>query len=122
MESKLVRKSLNSGSLQLVVFADQVLLEEDNLKFVRTAAHLIYCHANRTTLFWIISHHWWEHIVLPHPSFPAPLQRPEQLDRLLTAREALPLAVDLRINLKQDPDQSFLEELMHAVEELSRKE
>ncbi len=122
MESKLLRKCLNLRPPQFVVFADQVLLEDDNLKLVGTAAHLIYFHASRTKLFWSIRHHSRGHAGLPCASLPVPLQRPEQLDTFLAARESAMLAAKRRIALEHDPDQNSLEELMYAVQKLCCKE
>ncbi len=118
-ESRLVLQSLAPSPPHLLIFSDQALLEGSTLQAVQAAATIIYMHADRATWFWTARRWVREHGVLPHPSLPAPLERPEQLDGMLAARVAPLQQADRRFLLEGEPDQTSIDHLMCSVHELT---
>ena len=118
-ESRLVLQSLAPSPPHLLIFSDQALLESSVLQAVQAGATIIYMHADRATWFWTARRWAREHGVLPHPSLPAPLERPEQLDGMLAARVAPLQQADRRFLLEGEPDQTSIDHLMCTVDELT---
>ncbi len=118
-EASLVLHSLAPSPPHLLIFSDQALLEGSTLDAVQAAANIIYVHTDRATWFWTARQWAREHGMLPHPSLPAPLEHPEQLDGMLAARFAPLQQADRRFLLEHEPDQASIDHLMFTVQELA---
>jgi shikimate kinase len=118
-QATLVSRSLATSPPRLLVISDQVLLEPSTFDAVRAAANTIYFYSDRATLFWKTRQWTREHGVLPHPSLPTPLERPQQLDGILAARSAVLQQADRTFRLEGEPDQATMDHLLLAVEQLT---
>ena len=118
-ESRLVLRSLDPSPPHLLIISDQTLLEGSTGRAVRAAANLIYVHSDRATWFWTARQWTREHGVLPHPSLPAPLEHPEQLDDMMAARFKPLQQADRRVRFEHEPEQASIDHLMSTVHELT---